>query len=631
MFSASGSTLTLDLSGYDVPTSVQPVYLIADDAEHPDGQVLVDDVDCVVQIAFRSVATSGTLPLPDVEYLSDAPRDGESYGRKDGAWVPLSALVSGVSSVNGQFGEVTLDAADVGADATGTAAAAVTAHAAGATPHATLGGVDSLSFDMTAGIAVGEGQMAWNATDRTVDLGLPGGSVLQVGQELLVRVLNNTGVTLNNGDMVYITGASGQRVTVGKATPTVGARTLAMVTQTIGNNQEGFATVTGLVRGLDTSTFAEGVELWLHPTTPGAITATRPSAPIRQILVGYCARSHASTGVLFVNVRASGSLAVATSDVVLTTPSDGQVLTYDGATQTWINETPGAGSGEANTASNLGAGEGLFAQKVGADLQFKTVVAGANISLASDGTTLTITATAGGESAVVSVNGATGIVVLDSDDIDEGVSNLWFTNARASAAAPVQSVNGATGAVSLAGVYAPNSHVGDTGTAHGNATTSVAGFMAAADKDKLDGIASGATANSSDATLLGRANHTGTQAISTVTDLQMALDKATFAPVIIESGAARISALGDAGSYIRFTNTGAKTYTVQPQVSVAWVADSEIHGRNVGATDLTLTPGSGVTLLVPYGGTLVVPPGGSFTLKRGAENVWDVLGQTVAA
>ncbi|MNZ76291.1 hypothetical protein D3C78_947920 [compost metagenome] len=194
-----------------MPTSVQPVYLIADDAEHPDGQVLVDDVDCVVQIAFRSVATSGTLPLPDVEYLSDAPRDGESYGRKDGAWVPLSALVSGVSSVNGQFGEVTLDAADVGADATGTAAAAVTAHAAGATPHATLGGVDSLSFDMTAGIAVGEGQMAWNATDRTVDLGLPGGSVLQVGQEVLVRVLNNTGATLNNGDMVYITGASGQR------------------------------------------------------------------------------------------------------------------------------------------------------------------------------------------------------------------------------------------------------------------------------------------------------------------------------------------------------------------------------------------------------------------------------------
>lgn len=57
-----------------------------------------------------------------------------------------------------------------------------------------------------------------------------------------------------------------------------------------------------------------------------------------------------------------------------------------------------------------------------------------------------------------------------------------------------------------------------------NATTSVAGLMSSADKTKLDGIAAGATANSSDATLLNRANHTGSQAISTVTGLQTALD-----------------------------------------------------------------------------------------------------------
>lgn len=44
------------------------------------------------------------------------------------------------------------------------------------------------------------------------------------------------------------------------------------------------------------------------------------------------------------------------------------------------------------------------------------------------------------------------------------------------------------------------------------------------EKTKLAGIATGATANSADATLLARANHTGTQAISTVTGLQTALD-----------------------------------------------------------------------------------------------------------
>lgn len=43
-------------------------------------------------------------------------------------------------------------------------------------------------------------------------------------------------------------------------------------------------------------------------------------------------------------------------------------------------------------------------------------------------------------------------------------------------------------------------------------------------KNKLDAIAAGATANSADATLLARANHTGEQAISTITSLQTALD-----------------------------------------------------------------------------------------------------------
>lgn len=45
-----------------------------------------------------------------------------------------------------------------------------------------------------------------------------------------------------------------------------------------------------------------------------------------------------------------------------------------------------------------------------------------------------------------------------------------------------------------------------------------------AEKTKLAGIAAGATANSADAILLARANHTGTQAISTVSGLQTALD-----------------------------------------------------------------------------------------------------------
>ena len=62
-----------------------------------------------------------------------------------------------------------------------------------------------------------------------------------------------------------------------------------------------------------------------------------------------------------------------------------------------------------------------------------------------------------------------------------------------------------------------------------------------------------------------------------------------------------------------------------------WPANTEVHIRRAGAGNLTLTPGSGVTLNAPAGGTLVLADRMSVTLKRAAENVWDVIGQTVPA
>jgi hypothetical protein len=55
------------------------------------------------------------------------------------------------------------------------------------------------------------------------------------------------------------------------------------------------------------------------------------------------------------------------------------------------------------------------------------------------------------------------------------------------------------------------------------ASQSAAGSMSSADKTKLDGIATGATANSTDATLLARGNHTGTQTAATISDFATAV------------------------------------------------------------------------------------------------------------
>ena len=89
VFTHVGTTLTVDLSDYAMPASVLGCQIILYDAEHPAGQVLVDDIDAVVQFDFRNVSPVGGTPAPAVDYLTDAPIDGVTYARKDGVWVPV--------------------------------------------------------------------------------------------------------------------------------------------------------------------------------------------------------------------------------------------------------------------------------------------------------------------------------------------------------------------------------------------------------------------------------------------------------------------------------------------------------------------------------------------------------------
>lgn len=53
----------------------------------------------------------------------------------------------------------------------------------------------------------------------------------------------------------------------------------------------------------------------------------------------------------------------------------------------------GGGSGETNTASNLGGGSGVYSTKVGSDLQFKSLTAGTNVSLTPSSTEISIAST----------------------------------------------------------------------------------------------------------------------------------------------------------------------------------------------------------------------------------------------
>lgn len=103
----------------------------------------------------------------------------------------------------------------------------------------------------------------------------------------------------------------------------------------------------------------------------------------------------------------------------------------------------------------------------------------------------------------------------------------------------------------------------------------------------------------------------------------------TSAAVTVVPAASYDLLASDAARYIRFTNTAAKTMTVRPQSVEALPDNGEWHLRNAATGDLTVVAGAGVTINAPYGGTLVIPTNGTATLKRAAEDIFDLMGQTV--
>ncbi len=66
-----------------------------------------------------------------------------------------------------------------------------------------------------------------------------------------------------------------------------------------------------------------------------------------------------------------------------------------GSTDLYSIFAPIGSGGENNTASNLGSGTGIFAQKSGVDLQFKSLSAGTNIVISSNSDTIVINSTSG--------------------------------------------------------------------------------------------------------------------------------------------------------------------------------------------------------------------------------------------
>jgi len=192
---------------------------------------------------------------------------------------------------------------------------------------------DSITFNTAKNGTVGVGELEYNDTQGSLIQGLKGGNVANViGQQLHQRVNNRTGATLNKGDVVYLAGSQGNRITVAKGlavTDAFSANTFGVVAETIANNQSGFIITEGLITGLNTSALTEDSAVYLSPTVAGALTSTKPQAPQHTVYIGVCVKSNNGSGELFVKIR-NGQELDELHDTRITNPVTGATLFYSG-------------------------------------------------------------------------------------------------------------------------------------------------------------------------------------------------------------------------------------------------------------------------------------------------------------
>jgi hypothetical protein len=155
--------------------------------------------------------------------------------------------------------------------------------------------LDKAQFDTSANPALSEGETGWNADDGTLSVGMPEGNVtLQVGQESLIRVRNESGAGITNGWVAYQTGFSGNKPLIDVHNG--GHSPLGIATETIGDSASGYVALRGLVRDVDTSGFLLSAEL--YASTNGPAITNRPAYPTDAFQVGRVAKVHATEGVI---------------------------------------------------------------------------------------------------------------------------------------------------------------------------------------------------------------------------------------------------------------------------------------------------------------------------------------------
>lgn len=167
--------------------------------------------------------------------------------------------------------------------------------------------------------------------------------VVDSAEKEVLDVRNTSGSTIAKGSVVYIGGATGQLPTILLAdadTEATSSKTIGLTLDAISNNSNGIIITSGLFHDLDTSAFNDGDSLWLSSTAGGMVANTPPAEPAHSVYIGRVAYAHPTQGKIVVAIQ-NGYELDELHGVEITSPLQGDVLTYNSSTGLWVNSSSG--------------------------------------------------------------------------------------------------------------------------------------------------------------------------------------------------------------------------------------------------------------------------------------------------
>ena len=179
------------------------------------------------------------------------------------------------------------------------------------------------------------GDMLKSVYDTDVD------GVVDAAERIEIVVRNSTGATLLKGQIVYLSGATGNRpnaVLADASTEATSSKTIGFVVANIANNSDGNVAVNGTLHDLDTSAFSAGDTLWLSETAGAWQANTPPAEPAHAVFLGYVARSHPTLGRVVIQIQ-NGYELNELHGVQITSVAANDVFMYDAPSTLWKNKT----------------------------------------------------------------------------------------------------------------------------------------------------------------------------------------------------------------------------------------------------------------------------------------------------